>query len=206
VTTPGSGTIDALLDRARKGDRLALDRLFDLCRNYLAMLAQAQVEGWLRAKCDPSDLVQQTLMEAYKGFDGFQGATAGEWLVWLRRILQHNAADYVRRYGAAQKRRAGREVRIGQSGDRSCAPEPADSGASPSEQLLAQERELLLVEALARLSPDHRDVISLRNLQGLPFDAIAQRMGRSRPAVQMLWIRAVENLQRLVREQLSSSA
>jgi RNA polymerase sigma-70 factor (ECF subfamily) len=45
------------------------------------------------------------------------------------------------------------------------------------------------------LTPDHREVIILRNLQRLPFEEVARRLGRSRPATQMLWMRALQKLQ-----------
>ena len=182
-------TVHELLARARAGDRPALDRLFAVCRSYVAVLAQSRLESWLRAKVDPSDLVQQTLLDAYRGFPQFRGGTSGEWLAWLRRILDHNAADYVRHYHGADKRRLGREVPLAGS-----SAGPADSD-TPSQELLRQERELQVADALARLSDDHRTVILLRNLQRLPFDEVARRMGRSRPATQMLWMRAVRKLQ-----------
>jgi RNA polymerase sigma-70 factor (ECF subfamily) len=204
-----SQSISALLASARAGDGQALNRLFEMCRNYVAVVAQTQVESWCRGKCDPSDLVQQTLLEAYRGFKAFEGATGPEWLSWLRGILRHNAIDFARRYAATEKRRVGREIRIGPLGEDSssarCA-EPLDDGASPSAELLAHERELMLTDALARLSPDHREAILLRNLQGLPFEEVAQRMGRSRPAVQMLWMRAIRNLQELLPQNQSSLA
>ena len=53
----------------------------------------------------------------------------------------------------------------------------------------------MIADALARLSEDHKEVIVLRNLQRLPFDEVARRMDRSRPAVQMLWMRAIHKLQ-----------
>jgi len=55
-----------------------------------------------------------------------------------------------------------------------------------------------VADALARLSPDHREVIMLRNLQRLPFQDVAERMGRSRPATQMLWMRAIQKLQEIL--------
>ena len=61
--------------------------------------------------------------------------------------------------------------------------------------MICRDRDLQLTESLQRLSSDHREVIVLRNLQRLPFDAVAERMGRSRPAVQMLWARAIKKLQ-----------
>jgi RNA polymerase sigma-70 factor (ECF subfamily) len=80
------------------------------------------------------------------------------------------------------------------------AADPADQGESPSQLLLRKERELLVADALARLTPDHREVIMLRNLQRLPFQEVAERMGRSRPAVQMLWMRALQKLQEALAE------
>jgi RNA polymerase sigma-70 factor (ECF subfamily) len=47
---------------------------------------------------------------------------------------------------------------------------------------------------VAQLPPDYQEVIVLRNLERLPFDEIAERLGRSRPAVQMLWMRALKKL------------
>ena len=113
---------------------------------------------------------------------------------WLRRILTHNAADFVRRFHGAEKRRAGREVRLHASPEDSFADSrlhPADAGPSPSVQLQEHERELQLADALTRLPADYREVIELRNLQRLPFDEVAARMERSRPAAQMLWMRAI---------------
>ena len=191
-------TVTGLLAQARAGDTRALDRLFAMCSNYINIIARSQVEGWLRAKVDASDLVQQTLLEAYRDFPRFQGATEAEWLGWLKRILAHNAADFVRRYHKTDKRQAGREVALVNPND-SQAPDglanlPGDD-ESPSQALLRKERELLLADALARLSPDHCEVIVLRNLQRLSFDEVAERMGRSRPAAQMLWMRAIHKLQ-----------
>lgn len=189
-----------LLARARAGDAVALDDLFGRCRPFLALSARARLESWLKAKADSSDLVQQTLLDAYRGFAGFNGGTEAEWLGWLRRILDHNAADLVRRYHGTDKRQVGREVPLGPPPGQSSAGDAglAAPSETPSECLMRLESELQLADALSRLSEDHREVIALRNLQRLPFEEVAQRMNRSRPAVQMLWMRALQKL----REQL----
>lgn len=191
-------TVEVLLARAREGDETERDRLFEACRSYLILLARTQVESWVQAKADASDLVQQTLLEAYRGFDRFDGRTEAEWLAWLRRILSHNAADLVRRYRGTSKRQARREIPLRHPSDDSRAggaPEPAGREPTPSQQLVVRDRDLQIASALDRLSADHREVIVLRNLQRLPFDEVAERMGRSRPAVQMLWARAIKKLQ-----------
>ena len=196
-------TVEELLARAREGDEGERDRLFEACRSYLALVARTQVESWLQAKADASDLVQQTLLEAHRGFDRFEGKTEAEWLAWLRRILSHNAADLVRRYRGTTKRQARREIPFRRPSDDSQAagaPEPAGREPTPSQQLVARDRDLQIAAALDRLTPDHREVIVLRNLERLPFDVVAERMGRSRPAVQMLWARAIKKLQETLGE------
>src|SRR5687768_14088115 len=91
-------TVADLLAQARDGDPQGRDRLFAACQSWLSIVASAQVEGRLRAKVAPSDLVQETLLEAHRDFEHFRGASTGEWLAWLRKILARNAADAARRY------------------------------------------------------------------------------------------------------------
>jgi RNA polymerase sigma-70 factor (ECF subfamily) len=194
-----------MLDRARAGDQQELGRLFESCRSYLAIIARTQMESWMHAKVDASDIVQETLLEAHRDFGRFHGGTAGEWLAWLRGILANNSADLIRKYRGTEKRQTRREVPLRAGSDESAVrgvAELADSVETPSVQLMRQERELHLADAIVQLAPDYQEVIVLRNLQRLPFDEVAQRMGRSRPAVQMLWMRAIRKLQ----EELGSDA
>lgn len=186
-----------LIEGARRGDADCRERLFELCRSYLGFVARSQIETWLRRKVDASDLVQETMLEAYRDFDRFDGRTEGEWLAWLRRILNHNAADFVRRYRCTAKRAAGREVPFRDPADSRSpgVPEPAADTPTPSQEFLLIDTELRVTEALSKLSSDYQEVIVLRNLQRLSFNEVAERMSRSRPAVQMLWMRAIRKLQ-----------
>jgi RNA polymerase sigma-70 factor, ECF subfamily len=186
-----------LIEAAQQGDAECRERLFGLCRSYLGFIARSQIETWLRRKVDASDLVQETMLEAYRDFDRFDGHSEQQWLAWLRKILDHNAADFVRRYGGTAKRAAGREVPFRDPGDSLSpgAPEPAADQPTPSQELMLLDTELRVTAALAELSPDYQEVMLLRNLQRLPFDEVAERMARSRPAVQMLWLRAIRKLQ-----------
>jgi RNA polymerase sigma-70 factor (ECF subfamily) len=198
-----------LLRRARAGDGAAREELFRKCRNYVNLVARARLESWMRTKVDASDLVQQTLLDAHRGFGDFRGETEAEWLGWLRRILQHNSQDLVRQYRGTDKRCVQREMRIhAQDSGGSTVGEldPPSGEPTPSQMVLQRERELELADAMARLSEDHREVIMLRNLQRLPFDEVAERMGRSRPAVQMLWMRALRKLQQAMHVGQADSA
>jgi len=199
MQTSGSVNVSDLLEKARSGDDAARDRLFVVCRNYVSVAARVEMASWLKAKVDASDLVQQTLLEAHRGLENFRGTTEAEWLGWLRRILVHNAADFVRRFHGVEKRCAGREVPLASPDDSQYgAPQPSSGGETPSQLLMRKELQLQVADAVARLPDDYQEVVILRNLQQLPFDEVAQRMGRSRPAVQMLWMRAIRNLQELL--------
>jgi RNA polymerase sigma-70 factor (ECF subfamily) len=70
----------------------------------------------------------------------------------------------------------------------------AASGSSPSQQAARHEQEVRLADVLARLPADYREVIILRNLEGLSHEEVARRMGRQVGAVRMLWVRALAGL------------
>jgi RNA polymerase sigma-70 factor (ECF subfamily) len=203
METGQSTAVANLLLRAQLGDPVAQNRLFELSRRYLVRLARVKLRRQLQSKVDASDVVQKALLEAHQGLKDFRGKTRQEWLAWLRRILEHNQADVVREYCATDKRRVSREVPL-QAGSESgpLIGQLPDSGETPSNAVIRQETAGLIAEALAKLSPDHREVIRLRNLERLPFDQVAERMGRSRPAAQMLWMRAIEKLQQEIAPRL----
>ena len=69
---------------------------------------------------------------------------------------------------------------------------------SPSSHAHHSERAARVADQLARLPPDYREVLVLRNLEGLPFSEVALRMGRSAGAVRILWVRAVDQLRQLL--------
>ncbi len=196
-------TVEELLAAAREGDAAQRERLFQACRSYLQIIARSRVPGRLKPKVDASDLVQLTLLEAHRDFERFTGRSEGEWLAWLRKILSHNAADVFRRYAGTDKREAQREIPLPQPGDDSQFSrrwEPAGREPTPSEQVVSRDRQLQVAAALESLTDDHREVIILRNFERLPFDEIATRMQRTRPAVQMLWARALKKLQQAIDE------
>ena len=98
-----------LLERARREEPGALDRLLDSYRNYLRLLARTGLDASLQGKADPSDLVQDALLKAALRFGQFHGASDAELAGWLRQILARCLADFVRRY-RVEGRRAGHDA------------------------------------------------------------------------------------------------
>jgi RNA polymerase sigma-70 factor (ECF subfamily) len=166
-------------------------------RPWLALLARVEVEARWQRKFDPSDVVQQTLLEAHRAAAQFRGRTEAEWMGWLRRILARVLAHEVRRYKGTQLRDAGREVSLEQSletSSRKLGAMLAAPDTSPSAHADRREQEVRLAEALGRLPDDYREVLLLRNFEGLSHDEVAERMGRASGAVRMLWVRALARL------------
>src|SRR5258708_39230028 len=132
-----SVNVGELLQKARSGDDSARDRLFLVCRNYVSIVARAEMASWLKAKVDASDLVQQTLLEAHRGLANFRGTTEAEWLGWLKQILAHNAADFVRRFHGVEKRCVTREVPLAQTDESDVRGfQTSDGGPIPSQRLV----------------------------------------------------------------------
>ncbi|HZZ74158.1 MAG TPA: sigma-70 family RNA polymerase sigma factor [Pirellulales bacterium] len=168
---------------------------------WLRLLARLQIDAGWQGKFDPSDVVQQTLLEACRDLAQFRGQTEPELMAWLRQILAHVLAHEIRRYRGTEQRDLGREVALenalAQSSVRLGAI-LADRGPSPSAQAVAREEELVLAELLTRLPEDYREVLVLRNLQELPHEEVARRMNRSVGAVRMLWVRALVRLREMM--------
>jgi RNA polymerase sigma-70 factor (ECF subfamily) len=194
---------DALLAAAQQGDSEQLGELLQLYRNYLTILATTQLDARLRRRVSPSDLVQETMLGAHRDFAQFRGATEPELLAWLRQILVNSLHHAYEMHIRAVRRDVRREVFLDDARDamnRSAvhlARVLADRGPSPSAPLHAEERAVAIANQLAKLRPDYRDVIVLRNLQGLSFQEVAERMSKRPGAVRMLWLRAIEKFRQL---------
>jgi RNA polymerase sigma-70 factor (ECF subfamily) len=181
----------ALVEAAREGDQSALGNLLDSFRSYLRLFSDRKLGPDLKQKCGESDLVQQTFLDAQQGFPRFVGSKPDEFRVWLERILLNNLGDLARRFRNAEKRQIKREVPLAENWEE--IAELIDR-STPSKKVIAREENDKLRLALARLSDDYRQVISLRNLERRAFEEIALVMGRSTGAAKKLWGRAILQL------------
>jgi RNA polymerase sigma-70 factor (ECF subfamily) len=177
---------------------LPLDRF----RDYLLLLARAQLDRRLQAKFDPSDVVQQSILEAHACAAQFRGTTSGELAAWLRQILARNLANLVRDLGR-QKRDVRREQSLEQQVENSSARLEgllAADQSSPSQQADQGERLVRLAGALAALPEGQREAVELRHLHGWSLADIAAQLGKSPAAVAGLLHRGLVQLRTLLGE------
>jgi len=197
---PNNDSPAQLLASAQAGDGQKLGHLLQLYRNYLTVLATTQLDARLRKRVSPSDLVQETMLSAYRDFEQFRGNSEPELLAWLRKILINCLYHAYEVHMQAKRRDVRRDVSLEEVNkvlDRSVvrlAHVLADKGASPSACVAQRERGVAMADQLAKLRREYRDVIVLRNLQGLSFDEIAVQLGRKTGTVRMQWLRAIEKL------------
>jgi RNA polymerase sigma-70 factor (ECF subfamily) len=191
---------EQLLEMARAGEAEPIGKLLNLYRNYLLVLATTQFDRRLRRRLSPSDLVQEAMLAAHRDFGQFRGDSEGQFLAWLRQILIHCLHRAIEVHLKAKMRDVRCEIsieNISAALDRSTARLSdlfVDKAPSPGAPMRQRESAVQFANQLAALKPHYRDVIIMRNLQGLSFDEIAQRMERNPGAVRMLWLRAVERL------------
>ena len=180
-----------LIDRIKQGDREAFTPLFEKYRPRLAVLIHYRLGPQLRAKVDIDDILQETLLKAYKEFDHFSYRGPGSFLHWLSRIAEHVIADLARYYGRDMRRAA--EAVPFRSPSNPDGAEPVDI-RTPSRLLALDERLRRLLAKLDALPEKYRQVILLSKFEGLGTGEVATRMKLSREATALLLHRALKQL------------
>lgn len=192
--------IQTVLERAKNGDQACIGELLSVYRDYLLGIAVARLDPRVRARCNPSDVVQETLLEAYRDFHQFRGGLEREFLAWIRQILANNLARTVEQHLLTDKRDLRRERRMDLlAGVNESKLEQrdhwfTDGGASPSSVLHKKEQLTTMLERIGKLPGHYRDVLLLRHIEDLSFEEVAARLGKSAGAVRMIWLRALEQL------------
>jgi RNA polymerase sigma-70 factor (ECF subfamily) len=192
-----AGGVESWIEQARGGSQEALGKLLDMCRSYLLLLANQDLNPAVLAKIAPSDLVQDTMMEAGRDFFDFQGKSEEELLGWLKRMLLNNVAN-VHRHFAAEKRQVDREVPLEDRTADVLLYNAVQQTETPSKHAQAREQDERLEWAIRQLPVHYRRVLSLHTTEDLTFAQIAEGLGSTADAVRKLWVRAVDELAKLV--------
>lgn len=187
---------DECLQLARDGCTASLGELYERCRRYLLLIANRELDGQLRAKLGPSDIVQETLLKAQGDFHRFEGRTDAELRAWLRVILLNSVRDAGRRFQPGSKRDPRREQRLHALFHEQIA-QPA-SASSPSKQAIHSEQTRDLQVAMSQLPNHYRRVIVLRNLERKSFEEAGADLGLGSDAARKLWLRAIDRLRQLI--------
>ena len=176
-------------------------------RPWLKIVAERELPAGLRGRVEASDIVQQTLLDAWRGLQGFRGTTQAERLAWLRTILRRVILQEGRSRFSTQKRDGGEHLQSELALTESRIEVLGGGGQpTPAEQAATNEASLLLANALDALPADDQQLIRLRHFEQLSHEQIAGRLGCSPAAVRMRWVRVLRKLrEQFVRESESPS-
>jgi RNA polymerase sigma-70 factor (ECF subfamily) len=168
-------------------------------RGYLLLLARSQWDEVLQGYGDnPSDLVQQTLLEAHKSREHFRGDTPARFAGWLRKILANNLIDLIRkRTPGNSPREVSIECALEESSTR-LGINLAHNDPSPSNLVALAEQLNVMANAIEELPPDQMKAVTLHHLQGLSLEDTAAQMGRTKAGVAGLLRRGLKRLGKLM--------
>lgn len=165
-------------------------------RGRLWLLAEIELSPRLKVKEDPSDIVQQSLLEAHRDLHTYRGQTDAELYSWLRTILLRNLLSAAQHYHV-QKRDPRREQSLADRLEQSSMRIEnllASDQSSPSQQALQNEQIKQLVEGLTQLLDGERTAIVLKHLQGWSLSQISEHLGRPPDAIAGLLKRGLKKL------------
>src|SRR5262249_15126593 len=107
---PDSAQTQSLLQQAQTGDPQAFEDLFARHRPYLKQLVELRLDPKLRSRIDPSDVVQEAHLEAFRRLNAYLQERPMPFRLWLRQIAYDRTLKAWRHHRGAARRAAGREV------------------------------------------------------------------------------------------------
>ena len=192
---------DQILRRAKEGDKNALGEL--LLRHGRLIRNGLDINPKWQSVLEVNDVMQVTYFEAFEQITRFEGDVRA-FPHWLRRIAENNLRDASQGLEREKRPQPGQRVQAPENGDDIVWLQDLISGggATPSRHAAGNEARLLLEAEMDKLPADYGKVLRLVFLEGKPVGEVADFMGKTRGAVHLLRIRAVNRL----RERLGSGS
>ena len=184
-----------LVDRARQGDREAFRLLFQKHHRRAYALAYGVVHN----ADDALDVVQEAFLKAHRHIHNFEGAAG--FFTWLYRIVMNVAIDHLRKQGRVTT--VDYDDAMAHMEDAPGAPEgllPRVVGGNPQKELARRDLREKIDEALAKLSPNHRAVLVMREVEGLSYEEMAKAMKCSKGTIMSRLFHARRYMQKHILE------
>lgn len=202
-----SATDDDLRDlrRAAAGDDAGWRAVVERHRNRLKRLADFRLDDRLRSRIDPSDVVQEALVDAARRIGDYLANPAVPPFIWLRFLTRQQLATLHRHHLGREIRDACREVGIDENSGAAIACRLAADQTGPSTAAARAEVATKLNAALGGLDPIDREVLALRHFEGLSNAETAAALGLTVSAASKRYVRAAVRLREILADPSSSS-
>jgi RNA polymerase sigma-70 factor (ECF subfamily) len=192
-----------LLERARAGDRGALNALFVRYHDRLRRMVEMRLDSRLQARLDAADVVQEAYVEVAERLDEYLRDPRLPLFLWLRLVVGERLMKLHRRHLGAQMRDAGREVSLYQgalpaASSAALAAQLLGRYTSPTQAVVRAERILRVQEALNTLEPMDREILSLRHFEELTAAEAAHVLGIEESAAAKRYFRALKRFKEIL--------
>lgn len=181
-----------LVRRAKAGDQDAFSQLVEANQNKIYTLAVRMTGN----PEDGADLAQEAFLRAWRTLPSFQEESS--FSTWLYRLTSNLCIDFLRR----EKRRKTAVTTLSLDSDEDDAPPPEvpDHRFTPESELERKELRSAVERGLSQLSDEHRQVLVLREMEGLSYTEIAAHLGLEEGTVKSRIARARLALRKILLE------
>jgi RNA polymerase sigma-70 factor (ECF subfamily) len=171
--TADSAATQRLLERARTGDRAAFEQLFAQHRAFLRQIVELRMDPRLRGRVDPSDVVQEAQLDAFRRLRDYLNRRPMPFRLWLHKTAQEHLLKVHRRHAETGRRAIHLEVPLPEHSSVLLARRLLAAGSSPSQRLGKRETARRVWQAIAALPESDREILIMRNFEGLSNQEVA---------------------------------
>jgi RNA polymerase sigma-70 factor, ECF subfamily len=188
-----------LLERARAGDKQALNELIGRHRARLRRMVELRLDRRLQSRIDASDVIQEAYVEVVRRLGEYLSEPSYPLFLWLRLIVGERLLKLHRHHLGTKMRDAQLEVSIYRgalpaASSAALAAQLLGKHTSPTQAAMRAERMMRLQEALNTLDPMDREVLSLRHFEEMSLAETALSLGIEQSAAAKRYIRALKRL------------
>jgi RNA polymerase sigma-70 factor (ECF subfamily) len=195
-----SAETQRLIAGARDDEPEARERLLERHRAYLRRFVEVRLDPKLQARVDPSDVVQETQMEAIRRLERYLERPPMPFRLWLRQLAYDRLLMLRRHHVRAARRAVEREVALSDRSSMLLAGQVLAAEPTPSQHLVRHELVRRVHQAVGLLPEGDREVLIMRNLEGLSNREVAQLLGIDPATASRRYGRAVIRLREILLE------
>lgn len=194
---------NSLIEKACAGDDSVVAELFELYRERLKRLISLRMHPQMKSRLDASDVLQDAYIELARQLPKYAEEKEIPFFVWLRMIVVDSLKRLQRQHLKAEKRTAYREVDlasmpVSDASVLNLASQLAGQFTSVDRNLIKEEIQRKLMDALERMEVNDREIVAMRHFEELSTQEIAELVGLTRSGVLKRYTRAIERLQESV--------
>jgi RNA polymerase sigma-70 factor (ECF subfamily) len=188
------------LEAGRASDRAAFDELFRRHRAFVRQVIDLRLDERVRARVDPSDIVQETQMEAFRKLPDYLQRQPMPFRLWLRCTAHDRLLMAQRRHLGSKRRFVQREYPLPEGSSLGLAEQFMASGSTPSQQLSRRELVQEVRRVMGQLTEPDREILIMRNLELLSNQEVAQVLAIEPATASQRYGRALLRLRQLLIE------